>query len=167
MDTNKWKVEKDLLAEAYNSLYGEKEDKKVDEEADDGDNYQKRAHAAGEKFGKSGARMFVDPDEETDKDDVKEEEAIPVTAASELGIHADRPAGDDNLELDPLEVPEDVIDGEIPHEAQALLDELKAPSFDLEQLARERRLSDYIAFLNTLLKGAEEFNTLKQPPDVD
>ena len=56
---------------------------------------------------------------------------------------------------------------DLPQEAQALLDELKAPSFDLEMLARERRLSDYIKFLNTLLQGAEEFNSLKQPPEVD
>jgi hypothetical protein len=65
-----------------------------------------------------------------------EAEATPVADASELGIHADRPAADDSLELDPLELPDDSIDGEIPHEAQALLDELKAPSFDLDKQIR-------------------------------
>lgn len=92
------------------------------------------------------------------------EEELPTD--KELGIHADRPAADDHLEMKPGELPDDNI-GDIPQEAQALLDELKAPSFDLEMLARERRLSDYIKFLNTLLQGAEEFNSLKQPPEVD
>ena len=55
----------------------------------------------------------------------------------------------------------------VPQEAQALLDELESPSFDLQQLAQERRLSEYIAFLNTLLKGAEEFNNLKKPPETE
>ncbi len=68
--------------------------------------------------------------------------------------------------VEPIEDP--VADtGAIPHEAQALLDELESPSFDLQQLAKERRLSEYIAFLNTLLKGAEEFNNLKKAPEVD
>mgnify|MGYP003627715337 CR=1 FL=1 len=31
---------------------------------DDEEDYRKRAHAAGEKFGKSGMKMFVDPDED-------------------------------------------------------------------------------------------------------
>ena len=69
-------------------------------------------------------------------------------------------------EVDAVEEP--MVDaGAIPQEAQALLDELEAPSFDLQQLATERRLGEYIAFLNTLLKGAEEFNNLKKPPEVD
>lgn len=89
----------------------------------------------------------------------------PVVDPVELA-NADRPAGDDHLEMNPHELPDDGL-GEIPKEAQALLDELKAPSFDLEMLARERRLSDYIKFLNTLLQGAEEFNSLNSPPEVD
>lgn len=89
----------------------------------------------------------------------------PVVDPIELA-NADRPAADDHLEMEPGELPDDGL-GDIPQEAQALLDELKAPSFDLEMLARERRLSDYIKFLNTLLQGAEEFNSLKSPPEVD
>ena len=88
----------------------------------------------------------------------------PVLDPVELA-NADRPAADEELP-NPGELPDDGL-GDIPHEAQALLDELKSPSFDLEMLARERRLSDYIKFLNTLLQGAEEFNSLKQPPEVD
>lgn len=68
--------------------------------------------------------------------------------------------------IEPVEEPM-ADEGSIPQEAQALLDELEAPSFDLQQLAKERRLGEYIAFLNTLLKGAEEFNNLKKPPEVD
>lgn len=68
--------------------------------------------------------------------------------------------------VEPVEEP--MVDtSAVPQEAQALLDELESPSFDLQQLAQERRLSEYIAFLNTLLKGAEEFNNLKKPPEAE
>ena len=56
---------------------------------------------------------------------------------------------------------------EIPPEAMPLYNELVKPSWDIEQLAKERRLSDYVAHLNTLLKGADEAQSLNQPPEVD
>ena len=115
MDIKAWKIDRQSLAESYESLLNEAETPVID----------------------------------------------PIELAN-----ADRPAGDDHLEMDPQELPDDGL-ASIPQEAQALLDELKAPSFDLEMLARERRLSDYIKFLNTLLQGAEEYNSLNSPPEVD
>lgn len=150
MHNKTWKKERDLLREAYQTIA---ETTHENDSPALGPDEERQADGS-IKNTKTGEIVY------TPKGKKETVEAIDAESAVELA-NADRPAADDNLEMEPGELPDD-----IPHEAQALLDELKAPSFDLETLARERRLSDYIKFLNTLLQGAEEFNSLKQPQET-
>ena len=147
MDNSAWKKDKDLIIEAYGS---------VNETNHNGHD----ACAAGEYWCEKDKKCKPDPD--ADKEAVKTEELD--TPEDPI----DEPTGmDGGIDaVDEMPGVEQPIQQEIPQEAVPLLKELQNPSLDLEQLAREGRLNDYVAFLNDLLKTAEDLNNLKAPPEA-
>jgi len=140
MDTKKWKVEKDLLAEAYNSLYGEKKDKKDLDEDDpkrDGDGYDPDGNPIDDRD---------DAEDNPGEGFVKEEEV------EDIGTPVDEIPG---AIPDPLPEP-DEVDAEV-DSLKALL--LNPPVDKIEEYARAGQLHVYIDMLKKKLEAAEAVKT--------
>jgi hypothetical protein len=99
---------------------------------DDEDDYKKRAHAAGEKFGKSGMKMFVDPEED----------------------EADA-SGDDNYLRDVLGMEPEDFEHEDPD--QAAMDRAdRENGLEVEEHPNKEWLNIASAFINTAMAGNKE-----------
>ena len=143
MQNKTWKKERDLLSEAYASL---SETTHSPENSCKDDEYYCKVD------------KVCKPKEDKN---VKEEDFD-----KELGIHADRPAGDDHLE--DLGEP-DVLDvAREPAEVQAEIDSLKSlllnpPADKIEEYAEGGKLGDYIDMLKSKLDAAEKVKGLLNP----
>ena len=142
MHNKTWKKERDLLSEAYEAV---SETTHSPENSCKDDEY----YCSKDKVCKKKA-------DDADKH-VKEEDAMD----KELFVHADRPAGDEELP-EPGETPEDLdaVMAHEPDEVDAEIDSLKNlilnPSKDkVEEYARNGQLHVYVDMLKKKLEAAE------------
>jgi hypothetical protein len=140
MDTKKWKVEKDLLAAAYISLYTEKDDTTELDEDDpkrDGPGYD----LDGNKIS-----------EEDDAEDNPGEGFVKEEDVEDIGTPVDEISG---LDPDPLPEP-DEVDAEVDSLKRLLLN---PPVDKIEEYARAGQLHVYIDMLKKKLDAAEAVKT--------
>jgi hypothetical protein len=144
MHNKTWKKEKDLLSEAYASISETTHENDAPALGRD----EERQSDGSVKNIKTGETVY------TPKDKSQADEGIATDLAN-----ADRPAGDDHLEMEPGEVPEDIM-GHEPDEVDAEIDSLKNlilnPSKDkVEEYARNGQLHVYVDMLKKKLEAAE------------
>ena len=161
MHNNTWKKERDLLEEAYSSV---NETTHRDDKKDALGPGEYVCPKTGNIMSKDGKVVH----KSESKPGVQEEgEQGVANAASEgmglsnkeLGIHADRPAADEEQPM-PGELPDDVMIDHEPDEVDAEIDSLKNlilnPSKDkVEENARNGQLHVYVDMLKKKLEAAE------------
>lgn len=146
MHNKTWKKEWNLLEEAYGS---------VNETTHSGENSCKD----GEYFCQKD--KVCKP-----KGDVQEEAEGMSLSNKELGIHADRPGADEELP-EPGEVDEAPLSTEV----LSLIDKLAGPQAatveELQALAREGRLSEYVDLIVTKKDLAQKELDLQKPKEIE
>ncbi len=144
MHNSTWKKEKDLLSEAYASISETTHENDAPALGKD----EERQKDGSVKNTKTGETVY------TPKGKDQADEGITTDLAN-----ADRPSGDDQLEMIPGEIPDDAIERE-PDEVDAEIDSLKSlilnpPVDKIEEYARAGQLHVYVDMLKKKLEAAE------------
>jgi len=139
-----WKKDRDLLSEAYGCVT--ETDHSTDAPALGKD--EERQGDGSVKNTKTGETVY------TPKDKKQTDEEITTDLAN-----ADRPAGDDQLEMVPGEMPDDALTRE-PDEVDAEIESLKnlilnPPVDKIEEYAKQGQLHVYVDMLKKKLEAAE------------
>ena len=145
MKNKAWKTERDLLSEAYASITETTHENDSPALGPD----EERQSDGSVKNTKTGKTVYTP----------KNKQGVDEDLNKDLGIHADRPAGDDALETVPGELPDDGMALE-PDEVDAEIDSLKSlilnpPKDKIEEYARNGQLHVYVDMLKKKLDAAE------------
>ena len=146
MDNTEWKLEKDLLAEAYNSLVKVEGTDGSPDDLTDSEKKRLEKHAADERAAKGlkaqGKQMEEDLKEE--EEDTKNEEA----SIDDLGEPVESIPGEEPV----MDIEPDEVDAEI----ESLKSMLQNPDQGrIEQYAKEGKLEVYITMLQKKLDAAK------------
>lgn len=144
MHNSTWKKERDLLSEAYASISETTHENDAPALGKD----EERQPDGSVKNTKTGETVYTPKGKNQTDEDVTTDLA-----------NADRPAGDDHLEMEPGEIPDDMIEHE-PDEVDAEIESLKSlilnpPAAKIEEYARQGQLHVYVDMLKKKLEAAE------------